>query len=259
MANKWTKRLKKLGIFQSLSREAGLAPALKWLVFSALKIEKPLFVQVRGVAVEMRTAGSDANVILDSLCGEFDEVVAEISTAKHGLIVDGGGYIGTAAIIFAKQYPEATIVTIEPSAANFALLQKNVAAYPNIVPMNRALDSKPGVLRMYDHGTGAWGFSAIKPKNTDEGGVLNEIECITIPDILAETGKQGIDILKVDIEGGELSLLSGDLAWLDSTDAMVIELHDRIVSGCTEAYEAATSGRENRAMKGEKFLSLRTG
>ena len=51
---------------------------------------------------------------------------------KHGLIIDAGGYLGTAAIAFSEAYPDATVVTIEPSPENFALLVQNTAAYPNI-------------------------------------------------------------------------------------------------------------------------------
>ena len=51
------------------------------------------------------------------------------------VIVDGGANIGLASIYFANRYPDAKIIAIEPEASNFSLLQRNVAAYPQITPI----------------------------------------------------------------------------------------------------------------------------
>ena len=82
-----------------------------------------------------------------------------ISSLQHNLILDAGGYIGTAAIAFAKQYPSATIVSLEPNSNNYQLLAQNTATWRNIVAMNKALAPEPGGLILYDRGTGAWGFT----------------------------------------------------------------------------------------------------
>ena len=79
---------------------------------------------------------------------------------------------------------------------------------------------------------------------------------ITIPSLLERFGGGGLDIAKIDIEGGELELLTSNLAWLDRTTAIAIELHDRIASGCTQAWQNATAGRVNSKLEGEKYLSL---
>jgi hypothetical protein len=68
--------------------------------------------------------------------------------------------------------------------------------------------------------------------------------------------RDGADIVKLDIEGGELAVLGGRPDWLGSVGALCVELHDRIIDGCTDAYVAATTGRDNVNLDGEKFLSL---
>lgn len=55
------------------------------------------------------------------------------------IIVDAGANIGLASIYFANNYPEAKIIAIEPEQSNFELLKKNVAPYPNIIPLQAAL------------------------------------------------------------------------------------------------------------------------
>jgi FkbM family methyltransferase len=43
-----------------------------------------------------------------------------------------------------------------------------------------------------------------------------------------EHGIESIDLLKMDIEGGEKDVLEKSLGWIDSVDTMTVELHDRI-------------------------------
>jgi len=43
--------------------------------------------------------------------------------------------------------------------------------------------------------------------------------------ILAKSGFGNVDLLKVDIEGGERHLFAGDLAWLDCVTCIVLEFH----------------------------------
>jgi len=35
-----------------------------------------------------------------------------------------------------------------------------------------------------------------------------------------------LSVLKMDIEGAEVQVFSGDLSWIERVDCMVIELHD---------------------------------
>ena len=50
-------------------------------------------------------------------------------------IIDCGANIGISSLWFAKEFPGAEIYAVEPSPTNFEMLRKNVAAYPNIVPL----------------------------------------------------------------------------------------------------------------------------
>ena len=63
-------------------------------------------------------------------------------------------------------------------------------------------------------------------------------------------------MLKLDIEGGEQALFSAETEWIAKTEAICIELHDRIVKGCSDKFKEVTQGRQNLKMEGEKYLSL---
>ena len=48
------------------------------------------------------------------------------------IIVDAGANIGAASIYFAKKWPDAKILALEPEESNFGILRKNCARLPNV-------------------------------------------------------------------------------------------------------------------------------
>jgi len=230
---------------------------MRWLALTSLGREFHIRVRPQQRDLMVRTASPDIPVALSCLGGEFDELIAAVPEIRHPLVIDAGGYIGTAAIVLAEAYPEATVVTLEPSRANFALLKQNVARHKNIVALNKALAPEPGVLTLRNRGTGQWGFTLVpSPKDNPSSEVVEQVECVTIGMLLDQFAANGIGVLKLDIEGGERALFSADTGWIANTEAICIELHDRIVDGCTDMFQQVTEGRRNIKMKGEKYLSI---
>ena len=66
-----------------------------------------------------------------------------------------------------------------------------------------------------------------------------------------------VGILKIDIEGGELDLFKSDSKSLKKINVIIIELHDRIVKGCTKAFFEFSKDRIIIKNYGEKFVSIR--
>ncbi len=246
-----------LRLFRRLVAVGSMGGALRWLLLTWRGRQRNVKLLIHGIPVEVRAATPDAEVALSCLSGEFDEVVRSMPQLAHQLIIDAGGYIGTAAIAFARAYPGAQIICLEPSSENFALLARNVQPYPNIRAIRKALSDEHGTLELKDRGTGQWGFTIVAtPADRRAAQTIGVVECTTVQALLSQLGRSGIDIFKIDIEGGEYRLLRHNADWLAATSAICIELHDRIVPGCTEAFVAATAGRRNTKLEGEKYLSL---
>ena len=65
-------------------------------------------------------------------------------------------------------------------------------------------------------------------------------KAVTIGKILKRSGYKEIDILKLDIEGSEKEVFSNDYEdWLSKVNILIIELHDRMKPGCSEAFYSA--------------------
>lgn len=229
--------------------------AAHYLGSAILRSKSPVRVGLSTERVYVRPRTPDMAVARSCLMGEFDAAIEATKPLKHKFIVDAGGYIGTAAIALARAFPEAKIVTLEPSIDNFSVLSKNVAPFKNIVPINKALGPLETTMTLRDRGTGGWGFTLVeRPSDNANAASLHSIPVTTIPTLMEAFGATGIDLLKLDIEGGEHALLEARPAWIDSTRVIFAELHERIIPGCEDVFYAAMTGRSTRA-SGEKLLS----
>jgi len=233
-----------------------LAGVCEFAALAALKSKVPVRVKVQSIDVALRPNTPDVAVARSSFSGEFDEAIEAAKPLTHRFVIDAGGYIGTAAIMLAKAFPEARIVSLEPSRENFGVLCRNVAGYPNIFPLNKALGPAEGWFALMNRGTGEWGFSLVRePADCPSPRLLETVDVVTIPALMQQFGAGGIDLLKLDIEGAELALMADKPSWVDTTQVIFAELHDRIAPGCEAAFAAATRGRMNTPGKGEKHLS----
>lgn len=176
---------------------------------------------------------------------------------KPQVIVDAGANVGFASLFFARKYPQAKIFAIEPEEENFAYLVKNVAPFPNIVPLKRALWKTNEPLELVDPGIGAWGFQTRNPAEKGALPVVQKVEAITVDKLMADYGLTYIDILKVDIEGAEKEVFETSSGWLDKVGVIMVELHDTIKPGCTASFEAATTAFECRSQRGETVFAWR--
>lgn len=169
------------------------------------------------------------------------------------VIVDAGANIGLAAVAFANRFPDARIIAIEPEAGNFALLTRNTAAYPNVVPVRAALWHTVTDLDLIDPGLGYWGFmtGAAGAADALPGVVRDRVPTTTIDRLLADYGLARIDILKIDIEGAEREVFMDTTSWLPRVDALIVELHERMKTGCNRSFYLGSPGFAHEWSQGE--------
>jgi FkbM family methyltransferase len=185
---------------------------------------------------------------------EYDVPVAR----PPRVIVDAGANVGLASVFFAHRFPDARIIAIEPEAGNFALLAKNVADYPNVVPVKAALWSDNAVIDLFDPGAGPWGY-VVGTADDVPGAWRQHADGVTLDEIMRMYRLDRIDLLKLDIEGSEREVLGASSAWIDAVDAVIVELHDRKKPGCTRAFEAVAPRFDSHWHRGENEYLLRAG
>lgn len=240
-----------------LVRAIGVLDSARYLFASRFQPHRILDIRVNRRKIAIRVASPDLDVAISCLTGEFDELIAAAPKPDHSLVVDAGGYIGTAAIVFSESYPESVVLSLEPNSENFEILKRNTANYANVIAINKALAPSAGKRPMRNRNTGQWGFTLVSdPADAPSAKIVENVDCVTVEDLLEEYGFEGIGILKLDIEGGEHALLAEAPEWLSRTEAICIELHDRIMPGCSDIFYRAVQGRDNFRMRGEKHVSI---
>jgi len=175
------------------------------------------------------------------------------------VIVDAGANIGLATIYFANRYPGAKIISLEPEHGNFALLRKNTAPYPQVIPIQAALWNKNEEICVVDPGLGAWGFMTEGAASSERLAAkpCHTVTAMTIDRIMNDHGLKKIDILKIDIEGAEKEVFSNTASWIGKVDAIIIELHERMKPGCEKSFVSGSKGFDRQWTQGENVYLAR--
>ena len=140
------------------------------------------------------------------------------------LILDLGGNIGLSSLYFAKNWPEAHIIVLEPDADNFAMLCQNVGGCPNIQPVRAAVADKDGFVRIANPESEAWSYRT----QVADADAIDRIPAYSVESItaLAPSGEYAPFYAKVDIEGFEKNLFSANTEWVERFPLITMELHD---------------------------------
>jgi FkbM family methyltransferase len=182
--------------------------------------------------IRVRTSGLDVRVFnqifiwRDYDIDQFEHAKRfEREHEERTLIVDCGANIGCSAIWFARRYPRARVVAIEPEAGNFAQLVHNARAYPTIEPVHAAVWSSVTEVVIANPDADSWAFRT-ESSTPDPALRTRTIPTVTLEGILARHPDAGRVIVKVDVEGAETELFSTNTGWLERVDLLIVELHD---------------------------------
>jgi FkbM family methyltransferase len=136
---------------------------------------------------------------------------------KNPIIFDVGASTGPVAANYKEIFPESLIYCFEPFPESYEILIKNIGKDPIIKCYNIALSDKNGkailnsnknsatnsLLSFDEKGEEFWG------KNLYDTIDTVEVETITLDDFTKNNGITKIDILKLDVQGGEFEILKG--------------------------------------------------
>jgi FkbM family methyltransferase len=234
-----------------------LLATLRVAVLHGLGLRRRVRFEIAGHPVILRTGTPDLEVARSCLTGEFDEALACIQDPR-GLFIDAGAYIGTAALAFAARFPESEIICLEPSPDNYSVAVANTAHLPNVRVLNVALAERAGESTLRARATGEWGHTLVpNPADCATSRVVSSVSTVGVEDLLAQSARHRVELLKLDIEGGEFALFNAPTDWLAHTHVIVAELHDKIVPGCEDVFLRANAGRTVWRRPGvEKFISV---
>ena len=174
----------------------------------------------------IRPHGTDINTLEEIvLLRVYDVVTERLQSCRY--VIDVGGNIGLATRVFATQYKDSQILVVEPHPETYKLLEKNVA---ELVEEGRCQTMRAGVwgrkARLavaIPHGREGCYIEAFVYETDAEDATV--VDAVTMSELIERSRFPVVDLLKVDIEGGEVDLFRGDLSWLKQVRAIAIEFH----------------------------------
>jgi FkbM family methyltransferase len=130
------------------------------------------------------------------------------ATVQPSAIVDLGSNAGLSVLFFKNRYPDARILAVEPVPHVFERLRHNTAHLPGVTLVNAAVTDHNGPVALH---TGAKSWTAAQAPHVLRPERL-EVNGITLDTLLERNGFGDMDLLKMDIEGAEVQVLSSSQA-----------------------------------------------
>lgn len=168
----------------------------------------------------LRARSSDVDVFFQiCLLGEY----GVLSLPKNARVLDLGANIGLSSCWFLSRFSRSQVAGVEPDAENYEMLLRNTRPYGERFRGICAAIGKTTGRSILDSKTGRAG-SEFSRQFVDGMGD-NSVPRLSMEDCLDEFGLAEIDLLKVDVEGAETELFSGNPTWLGRVHNVVIEVH----------------------------------
>ena len=144
-------------------------------------------------------------------------------------IFDIGANRGQTAQRYRAKFPNAEIYCFEPFPESVAVLQQHFAGDPKIHIVPKAVADSTGRVTFYVNAQADTNSLLPRPKTerryfpkTAGPKTSIEVETVSLDDFVRDNNLAGIDILKFDIQGGELNALRGATELLGSGQVSLI-------------------------------------
>jgi len=140
------------------------------------------------------------------------------SSTENPYIIDAGANIGLSIIYFKQLYPNAQIVAFEPDDKIFKILKSNITSFEfnNITLIQKALWDSETTLSFFSEGADGGRIAVENDKDK-----IIEIKTIRLKEFLYKK----VDLLKIDIEGAEYTVLKDSFDLLSNVENLFVEFH----------------------------------
>ena len=164
---------------------------------------------------------------LDMLRGRYEQETYALFReiiVPGAVVVDIGAHIGYYTRLAAKLAGgRGRVYAFEADPENFALLQKNTAHLRNVERVRLAVSDKDGTIDFYHYDDKSGAHSTLPNVPLDFHKRKITVVATTLDAWLGERNVPRVDVIKMDIEGGESAALRGMARTLAQTRVLITE------------------------------------
>ena len=219
MVSAYARRVYPLGKALELAWSTGVLPAPRRRVTASFSKDRKLSLDL---------ADSTQRTMY---CGTFEHRESRLFGGllpPGGTFVDVGAHVGWFTVLGSRCVGETgSVHAFEAFPATFSDLERNIdlnglrnVDARHVAVRRRAGTATVGLQPDMESGGATAGPGSVGERTEVEAGTLDEL----IP------GDQDVDLLKIDVEGGELEVLGGATGVLERTGAVLIELNESALS-----------------------------
>lgn len=205
-------------------RQLRFGSAVNYLVRRAVNRESPVVVHTKsGPRFELRLnfgANNDYGVAYEVFVHDYYGDRGLLKREDVKLVIDLGANVGYSTLYFLHHFPHCHIIAFEPHPEHAAQVFRNLqldGSLDRVELHNKAAGASQRVMRL----TNATSSSTL----TDRIGA--DTLPVEVLDVFPMLSGRRIDILKMDVEGGEYEILADNRFAMLDIGAVVMEWHSR--------------------------------
>ena len=195
-----------------------------------------------------------ANLSQELYCYGFEEteiIFFKKYLSAGDIVIDIGANIGLFTLIASERVlPNGKVFSFEPSPQTYAWLAENIEAnsLSNVSAFKSALSDRDGVIDFYISSQGFDAFNSIIKPSKGKDYIKESVPTLTLDSFIKNANLEGgINLIKIDVEGFEIPLLSGAMHLLSSNKApdMIVEFTESNAKNanttCAQLYSKISS------------------
>jgi FkbM family methyltransferase len=170
----------------------------------------------------------------DMRAGTRDVCLWSTTPGPGDVVVDAGAGIGEEVVLFAQLVgSRGRVIAIEAHPRTYSLLVHNCRrnGLTNVVPVHAAVLERSGFVRIREDGEST-------TRSVGETGI--EVPATTLAEIMRDHGVDDVALLKMNIEGAEVSALDGLGSRVGNVAAAVVSCHDFLADAGERGDDART-------------------
>ena len=242
----------------------------RWRIGGSAAVVGHTLAKLRGqtMVVRLKSLGSGPGIDVRMPSSDFEVYRQWFESAESSskpankvrTVIDAGANIGVSTRVLAERFPHASIIAVEIEDENFALLEKNTRCLDRIDLVQAALWGEDCDLVLEDGQDGEnWSFRAVRGSGYDGRPTSRSVTGLRVSTLMDRFDLRKVDVMKIDIEGGEFEVFQDADHWIDRVDAILIELHDHLRPGASDGVKRVMETFPVQWREGELTCAAREG